>query len=156
MALVHSGSVTDAALFLGYTDLYFTQGKVPTAKKSCMVNFELSSSKWQMTSPEPHCVNTISDGKLKILQSGRYLIYGQVVPVDKKHIKDKAPFVVQIVKNNDVLQKLMNDFQILPIGGVYELHAGDNIHLMFNSKGHIQKNNTYWGIILMPDLPFIS
>lgn len=28
MALVHSGSVTDVALFFGYTDLYFTQGKV--------------------------------------------------------------------------------------------------------------------------------
>ncbi|XP_021029760.1 tumor necrosis factor ligand superfamily member 18 [Mus caroli] len=128
----------------------------PTAIEPCMVRFELSSSKWHMTSPKPHCVSTPSDGKLEILQSGTYLIYGQVIPVDKKYVKDNAPFVVQICKKNDVLQTLMNDFQILPIGGVYELHAGDNIYLKFNSKGHIQKNNTYWGIILMPDLPFIS
>ncbi|XP_031242860.1 LOW QUALITY PROTEIN: tumor necrosis factor ligand superfamily member 18 [Mastomys coucha] len=140
-------------LFCTLGTLIFTSLK-PTAKQPCMVKFELLSSKWQMTSPEPHCVNMTSNGMVKILRKGVYLIYGQVTPVDKKYIKDYAPFVVQIFKNNDVLQTLTNDFQLLPIGGIYELHAGDKIHLMFNSKDHIQKNNTYWGIILMPDLSF--
>ncbi|XP_034369204.2 tumor necrosis factor ligand superfamily member 18 [Arvicanthis niloticus] len=142
-------------LFCALGTLIYTSLK-PTTKDTCMVKFELLSSKWQMTSPEPHCVNMTSDGKLKILQSGVYLIYGQVIPVDKKYIQNRAPFVVQIVKKNDVLQTLTNDFQILPIGGIYELHAGDTLYLMFNSEDHIQKNNTYWGIILMPDLSFIS
>ncbi|XP_028616963.1 tumor necrosis factor ligand superfamily member 18 [Grammomys surdaster] len=143
-------------LFCALGTLIYTSLK-PTAKDLCMVKFELLSSKWQMTSPEPHCVNMTSDGMLKILQKGVYLIYGQVIPVDKRYLRNNpAPFVVQILKNNDVLQTLMNDFQILPIGGIYELHAGDTIHLLFNSKDHIQKNNTYWGIILMPDLSFIS
>ncbi|EDM09414.1 rCG46159 [Rattus norvegicus] len=142
-------------LFCTLGTLIYTSLK-PTAKEPCMVKFELLSSKWQMTAPEPHCVNMTSDGMLEILQNGVYLIYGQVIPVDKEYIKDNAPFVVQIVKKNHALQTLTNDFKILPIGGIYELNAGDTIYLEFNSEDHIQKSNTYWGIILMPDLSFIS
>ncbi|XP_052057217.1 tumor necrosis factor ligand superfamily member 18 [Apodemus sylvaticus] len=128
----------------------------PAAIEPCMVKCELLSSKWQMTSPEPHCVNMTSDRMLKILQNGMYLFYGEVVPVAKEYREGNAPFLVQIVKNKNVLQILTNDFQILHIGGIYELHAGDTIELMFNLEEHIQKNKTYWGIILMPNLPFIS
>ncbi|CAH6789366.1 tumor necrosis factor ligand superfamily member 18 [Phodopus roborovskii] len=142
--------------------LFYTTGALifasfkPTVKEPCMVKFELSPSKWQMTSPEPLCVNMTSDGKLEILQDGVYLIYGQVTPVDKGNIQNSADFIVELVKEGNVLQSATNDFQILTIGGIYELHAGDSIYLRFNCDNHVQKNNTYWGIILMPDLSFSS
>lgn len=109
-----------------------------------------------MTSPEPLCVNMTSGGKLGILQDGEYLIYGQVTPFDKKDIKNPAEFMVQIMKDGNVLQSKTNDFQILTIGGIYKLHAGNSIYLRFNSDDHVQKNDTYWGIVLMPDLSFSS
>lgn len=117
---------------------------------------ELSPSKWHMTSPQPFCVNMTSDGKLEILQDGVYLIYGQVTPVNKEDIKIPVDFIVELVKEGDVLQSATNDFQVITIGGIYELHAGDSIYLKFNSDDHVQKNNTYWGIVLMPDLSFSS
>ncbi|XP_051004211.1 tumor necrosis factor ligand superfamily member 18 [Acomys russatus] len=144
------------ALFYTTGALIFTSFK-PAAKEACMVKFELLPSKWQMTSPEPFCVNMTSDGMLKILRNGVYLIYGQVTPVAKEHIKNPASFIVQLVrKDDDVLQTVMSDFQIVTIGGIYDLKAGDTIYLRFNSNDHVQKNNTYWGIVLVPDLIFIS
>ncbi|KAL1775042.1 tumor necrosis factor ligand superfamily member 18 [Sigmodon hispidus] len=145
-------------LLLFYTTgaLIFTYLK-PTAKDPCMVKFELSKSKWQMTSPEPLCVTMTPNGKLEILQDGMYLIYGQVTPVAKEDVKIPADFIVDLVKKeNDVLQSATNDFQTLTIGGIYELLAGDTIYLKFNCDSHVQKNNTYWGIVLMPELAFSS
>lgn len=109
-----------------------------------------------MTSPEPLCVNMTSDGKLGILQDGEYLIYGQVTPFAKKDIKNSAEFIVEIIKDRNVLRSATNDFQILTIGGIYELHAGDSIYLRFNSDDHVQKDATYWGVVLMPDLSLSS
>ncbi|XP_075843572.1 tumor necrosis factor ligand superfamily member 18 [Microtus pennsylvanicus] len=142
-------------LFYTTGALIFTSLKA-IVKEPCMVKFELSSSKWQMTSPEPLCVNMTSVGKLGILQDGEYLIYGQVTPFAKKDIKNSAEFIVEIIKDGNVLQSATNDFQILTIGGIYELHAGDSIYLRFNSDDHVQKDNTYWGVVLMPDLSFSS
>ncbi|XP_036057905.1 tumor necrosis factor ligand superfamily member 18 [Onychomys torridus] len=142
-------------LFYATGALIFTSLK-PTAKDPCMVKFELLPSKWQMTSPEPLCVTMTSDGKLEILQDGVYLIYGQVTPIPKESITNSAEFIVELVKKGNVLQSATNDFQILTIGGIYELRARDTIYLRFNSDDHIQKNNTYWGVILMPELSFSS
>ncbi|XP_055480575.1 tumor necrosis factor ligand superfamily member 18 [Psammomys obesus] len=148
-------------LVLFYTTgaLIFTSLKL-TAKDSCMVKFDLLPPKWHMTSRKPFCVNMTSDGMLKILHSGMYLIYGQVTPVAEEYITYHVPFIVQIVKQKDIVLQTAkdenDDFQILTLVGVHELKAGDTIYLKFNSNDHVEKNKTYWGISLMPDLSFTS
>lgn len=57
-----------------------------------------------MPSPEPSCVNKTADWRLKILQNGLYLIYGQVVP--NTAYNGLSPFEVQLRKNEDPIQAL--------------------------------------------------
>ncbi|XP_012930765.1 tumor necrosis factor ligand superfamily member 18 isoform X1 [Heterocephalus glaber] len=124
-----------------------------TAKVSCMAKFGPLPSKWQMTSPQPPCMNKMSDWKLKILQNGLYLTYGQV-SFDSTYA-GAAPFEVWLRKNKKPIQILTNNSQIQTLGGIYDLHAGDAIDLAFNSEDQVLKNNTYWGIVLMPNVQFI-
>ncbi|KAK2507588.1 hypothetical protein MC885_007284 [Smutsia gigantea] len=124
------------------------------ANKPCGAKFGPLPSKWQMTSPEPPCVNETADWKLKILQNGLYLIYGQVAP--NTTYKEPAPFEVRLCKNKDVIQTLTNKSTIQNVGGTYELHAGDVIGLLFNYDHQVLKNNTYWGILLLANPKFIS
>uniref|UniRef100_A0A8C5LNZ4 Tumor necrosis factor ligand superfamily member 18 n=1 Tax=Jaculus jaculus TaxID=51337 RepID=A0A8C5LNZ4_JACJA len=126
----------------------------PTANEPCMARFGPLPLKWQMTSPEPLCINTTSDWKLKILQNGLYLIYGEVA-FDATY-KGWAPFAAQLCKNERVLQTVTNSSQVQAIGGTYELRTGDTIDLIFNSEDQVLTNNTYWGIILVANLQFIS
>nr|4G4F_A Chain A, Tumor necrosis factor ligand superfamily member 18 [Otolemur garnettii] len=124
-----------------------------TANKPCLAKFELLTSKWQMTSRKPPCVNSLPEGKLKILQDGLYLIYGQVAP--STAYKGVAPFAVQLRKNEAMLQTLTSNSTIYDVGGTYEFHAGDIIDLIFDDEHQVLKNNTYWGIVLLANL-FIS
>lgn len=107
-----------------------------------------------MASPKPFCVNQIADWKLKILQKGLYLIYGQVAP--NTTYKEPAPFEVRLCKNEGIIQILTNNSTIQNVGGTYELHPGDTIDLIFNSEHQVLKNNTYWGILLLANPQFIS
>ncbi|KFO28494.1 Tumor necrosis factor ligand superfamily member 18, partial [Fukomys damarensis] len=125
-----------------------------TAKESCMAKFGPLPSKWKMTSPEPPCMNKISDWELRILQNGLYLTYGQVA-FDRTY-KGAAPFEVWLRKNEEPIQILTNNSQIQTLGGIYDLHVGDTIDLTFNSEDQVLKNNTYWGILLIPNIQFIS
>ncbi|KAM5237691.1 tumor necrosis factor ligand superfamily member 18 [Ctenodactylus gundi] len=125
-----------------------------TAKESCVAKFGPLPLKWQMASPEPPCMSKVTDWKLKILQNGLYLIYGQVA-FDVTY-KGAAPFDVRLRKNEANLQILTNSSQIQTVGGAYELHTGDTVDLIFNSGDQVLKNNTYWGIILVSNLQFIS
>ncbi|XP_008054639.1 tumor necrosis factor ligand superfamily member 18 [Carlito syrichta] len=134
--------------------LIFTFLPLKTANEPCVAKFGPLPSKWQMASPEPPCVNKISDWKLKILQSGLYLIFGQMAP--NATYNGVAPFEVQLRKNEDIIQTLTNNLKIQNVGGTYELHAGDTIVLIFNSEHQVLKNNTYWGIILLANPHFIS
>nr|XP_040133842.1 LOW QUALITY PROTEIN: tumor necrosis factor ligand superfamily member 18 [Ictidomys tridecemlineatus] len=124
------------------------------ATDSCQAKFGPLPSKWQMVPPEPSCMNKTSDWKLTILKNGLYLIYGQVV-FDITY-KGVAPFEVQLRKNKDAIQTLTNNFKIQTVGGIYELHTGDTIGLIFNSEDQILKSNTYWGIVLVANLQFNS
>ncbi|XP_008262010.4 tumor necrosis factor ligand superfamily member 18 [Oryctolagus cuniculus] len=125
-----------------------------TAKEACVAKFGPLPSKWQMESPKPSCVNKISDWKLKILQNGLYIIYGQVAP-DPTY-KGFAPFEVQLCKNKEAIQTLTNNSKIQNLGGIYEFDAGDIIELRFNSDDQVLKNNTYWGIVLLVTPQFSS
>ncbi|KAF5916630.1 hypothetical protein HPG69_005425 [Diceros bicornis minor] len=160
MAPLLSNSYLAIALLLRYTSPYFspTQGKgtiVPkTANEPCVAKFGPLPSKWQMASPEPPCVNKVADWKLRILQNGLYLIYGQVDP--NTTYKEVAPFEVRLCKNEDIIQTLTDNSKIQTIGGTYELHAGDIINLLFNSEHQVLKNSTYWGILLLAKPQFIS
>ncbi|TKC38508.1 hypothetical protein EI555_019084, partial [Monodon monoceros] len=141
MATLLNNSYFAITLLLQYTNLYFssTQGPLP--------------SKWQMPSPEPSCVNKTADWRLKILQNGLYLIYGQVAP--NTAYKGRAPFEVLLRKNEDPIQALTNSSTIQNVGGAYEFHAGDVIDLIFNAEHQVLKNNTYWGIYLLANPQFI-
>lgn len=111
-------------------------------------------SKWQMASPELPCMNKVSDWKLKILQDGLYLAYGQVA-FDRTY-KGAAPFEVWLRKNEDPIQVLTNNSQIQTFGCIHDFHTGDTIDLIFNSEDQVLKNDTYWGIALIPKQQFIS
>uniref|UniRef100_A0AAA9TDR7 Tumor necrosis factor ligand superfamily member 18 n=1 Tax=Bos taurus TaxID=9913 RepID=A0AAA9TDR7_BOVIN len=125
-----------------------------TAQGPCVAKFGPLPSKWQMPSPEPSCVNKTADWRLKILQNGLYLIYGQVAP--NTAYKGRAPFEVQLRKNEDPIQALTNNSMIQNVGGAYEFHAGDVIDLIFNAEHQVLKNKTYWGIFLLTNPQFIS
>ncbi|XP_069850199.1 tumor necrosis factor ligand superfamily member 18 [Dipodomys merriami] len=105
-----------------------------------------------MTSPEPPCVTVMSGMKLKVLQNGVYLIFGRVV-LDRAY-EGLAPFAVQLRKNGDILETLTSNSQVQTLNEIHELHAGDIIHLLFNSEDQILKNDTYWGVLLEARLPF--
>ncbi|KAB0405005.1 hypothetical protein E2I00_009751, partial [Balaenoptera physalus] len=125
-----------------------------TVSGPCIAKFGPLPSKWQMPSPEPSCVNKTADWRLKILQNGLYLIYGQVAP--NTAYKGRAPFEVLLRKNEDPIQALTNNSTIQNVGGAYEFHAGDVIDLIFNAEHQVLKNNTYWGIFLLANPQFIS
>ncbi|XP_008836110.1 tumor necrosis factor ligand superfamily member 18 [Nannospalax galili] len=132
-----------------------------TTKEPCMVKFGPLPSKWQVTSPESPCMNMTSDWKLKILHTGSYLIYGEVA--FNKAYEGHAPFIIQLRKNEDNLRNatsrwknMTSEPHIQFIGGTYEFHAGDIIDLRFNDEDQIKKNSTYWVVLLVPDLQFIS
>ena len=99
-------------------------------------------------------MNKTADWRLKILQNGLYLIYGQVAP--NTAYKGRAPFEVQLRKNEDPIQALTNNSMIQNVGGAYEFHAGDVIDLIFNAEHQVLKNKTYWGIFLLTNPQFIS
>ncbi|ELW70912.1 Tumor necrosis factor ligand superfamily member 18 [Tupaia chinensis] len=133
---------------------YMLSVAVIVAKEPCVAKFGPLPSKWQIVSPDPPCVNETSDWKLKILQKGLYLIYGQVAP--NVTYKGPAPFEVQLRRNNDIIQTLTNNSKIQNVGGTYELFTGDIIELLFNWEHQVLKNNTYWGIILLANPQFLS
>lgn len=107
-----------------------------------------------MVSLEPSCVKQVADWKLQILQNGLYSIYGQVAP--NTTYKEAAPFDVRLRKNKDIIQNVKNNATIQNVGGIYELHEGDTIDLIFNVQYQVLKNNTYWGILLLANPPFIA
>lgn len=107
-----------------------------------------------MASPEPSCMKKIADWKVEILRKGLYVIYGQVAP--NTTYKEPAPFEVRLRKNESIIQTLTNNAAIQNIGGIYELHAGDVIDLIFNYEHQIIENNTYWGILMLATPHFIS
>ncbi|XP_053462875.1 tumor necrosis factor ligand superfamily member 18 [Nycticebus coucang] len=125
-----------------------------TATEPCLAKFGPLPSTWQMTPREPPCVNSLPDWKLEILQNGLYLIYGQVAP--STTYKGVAPFAMQLRKNEAMIQTLTYNSTIHNVGGTYEFHAGDIIDLIFNDEHQVLKNNTYWGIVLLANLRFIS
>uniref|UniRef100_A0A4X1UGV8 Tumor necrosis factor ligand superfamily member 18 n=1 Tax=Sus scrofa TaxID=9823 RepID=A0A4X1UGV8_PIG len=125
-----------------------------TSNRPCVAKFGPLPSKWQMPSPEPSCVNKTDDWRLKILQNGLYLIYGQVAP--NTAYKGQAPFEVLLRRNEDPIQSLTNNSTVQNVGGAYEFHAGDVIDLIFNAEHQVLKNNTYWGIFLLANPQFIS
>ncbi|KAM6165308.1 tumor necrosis factor ligand superfamily member 18 isoform 2-T2 [Erethizon dorsatum] len=141
-------------LFCFFSTLIVTLFPLKTAKEFCMAKFGPLPSKWQMASPEPPCMNKISDWELKILQNGLYLAYGQVA-FDRTY-KGAAPFEVWLRKNKGPIQVLTNNSQIQTFGWIYDLHAGDTVDLTFNNEDQVLKNNTYWGIALIPHHQFIS
>ncbi|KAM4860746.1 tumor necrosis factor ligand superfamily member 18 [Thomomys bottae] len=122
-------------------------------KESCVAKFGPFPEKWQMTSPEPPCVNMTSDGKLKVLQNGLYLIFGRVA-FDTAY-EGFVPLAVQLRKNEDILKTLISTSQIQMLSEIHELHTGDTIQLLFNSEDQVLKNDTYWGVLLEAHLPFI-
>ncbi|XP_036774367.2 tumor necrosis factor ligand superfamily member 18 [Manis pentadactyla] len=152
--LLYSTIVILLLLLCSFSTLIVTFLPFKVANEPCGAKFGPLPSKWQMTSPKPPCVNETADWKLKILQNGLYLIYGQVAP--NTTYKEPAPFEVQLRKNKDVIQVLTNKSTIQNIGGTYELHAGDVIGLLFNSDHQVLKNNTYLGILLLANPKFIS
>ncbi|KAB1260487.1 Tumor necrosis factor ligand superfamily member 18, partial [Camelus dromedarius] len=157
MATLLNNNHFATTLFLQYTHLHFapTQGKeTTTANEPCVAKFGPLPSKWQMASPEPSCVNKTADWRLKILQNGLYLIYGQVAP--NTAYKGHAPFEVLLRRNGDTIQALTNSTTVQNIGGAYEFHAGDAIDLIFNEEHQVLKNNTYLGIFLLANPQFIS
>uniref|UniRef100_A0A9L0IJY1 Tumor necrosis factor ligand superfamily member 18 n=2 Tax=Equus asinus TaxID=9793 RepID=A0A9L0IJY1_EQUAS len=141
-------------LLCSFGTLILTFLPLKTANETCVAKFGPLPSKWQMTSPEPPCVNEIADWQLRILQNGLYLIYGQVDP--NTAYEGAAPFEVRLYKNEDIIQTLTSNSEIQNVGGTYELHAGDTINLKFNSEHQVLKNNTYWGILLLANPQFIS
>ncbi|XP_027420645.1 tumor necrosis factor ligand superfamily member 18 isoform X1 [Bos indicus] len=141
-------------LLCSFSALIFTFLPLKTAQGPCVAKFGPLPSKWQMPSPEPSCVNKTADWRLKILQNGLYLIYGQVAP--NTAYKGRAPFEVQLRKNEDPIQALTNNSMIQNVGGAYEFHAGDVIDLIFNAEHQVLKNKTYWGIFLLTNPQFIS
>ncbi|XP_043341814.1 tumor necrosis factor ligand superfamily member 18 [Cervus canadensis] len=147
-------TVTVLLLLCSFSALIFTFLPLKTAQGPCVAKFGPLPSKWQMPSPEPSCVNKTADWRLKILQNGLYLIYGQVAP--NTAYKGRAPFEVQLRKNEDPIQALTNNSTIQNVGGAYEFHAGDVIDLIFNAEHQILKNKTYWGIFLLANSQFIS
>ncbi|KAM4812173.1 tumor necrosis factor ligand superfamily member 18 [Urocitellus parryii] len=144
-----------SALILPFLPLkWVAKSNQQAATDSCQAKFGPLPSKWQMVPPEPSCMNKTSDWKLTVLKNGLYLIYGQVV-FDTTY-KGVAPFEVQLRKNKDAIQTLTNNFKIQTVGGIYELHTGDTVGLIFNSEDQILKSNTYWGIVLVANLQFNS
>ncbi|KAF6293929.1 TNF superfamily member 18 [Rhinolophus ferrumequinum] len=141
-------------LLCSFSTLVFTLLPFKTVNEHCAAKFGPLPSKWQTTSHEPPCVDEIADWKLKIRQSGLYLIYVQVAP--NTTYNEPAPFEVRLYKNEGIIQTLTNNAAIQNVGGTYELHAGDTIDLMFNSEHQVLKNNTYWGIFLIANPQFIS
>ncbi|XP_004425089.1 PREDICTED: tumor necrosis factor ligand superfamily member 18 [Ceratotherium simum simum] len=141
-------------LLCSFGTLVLTFLPLKTANEPCVAKFGPLPSKWQMASPEPPCVHKVADWKLRILQNGLYLIYGQVDP--NTTYKEVAPFEVRLCKNEDIIQTLTDNSKIQTIGGTYELHAGDIINLLFNSEHQVLKNSTYWGILLLAKPQFIS
>ncbi|KAF6076153.1 TNF superfamily member 18 [Phyllostomus discolor] len=125
-----------------------------TAGKPCVAKFGPLPSKWQMVSLEPSCVKQVADWKLQVLQGGVYSIYGQVAP--NTTYKEAAPFDVRLRKNKDIIQNVKNNAMIQSVGGIYELHEGDTIDLIFNVEYQVLKNNTYWGILLLANPQFIA
>ncbi|XP_048213775.1 tumor necrosis factor ligand superfamily member 18 [Perognathus longimembris pacificus] len=124
-----------------------------TAKEACVAKFGPFPAKWRMTSPEPPCVNKTSDGKLKVLQNGLYLIFGRVA-FDTTY-QGSVPLAIQLRRNEDILETLTSNSQIQILTETHELHAGDTIDLIFNSEDQVLKNDTYWGVLLEARLPFV-
>nr|XP_010982834.1 tumor necrosis factor ligand superfamily member 18 isoform X1 [Camelus dromedarius] len=141
-------------LLCSFSTLIYTLLPLKTANEPCVAKFGPLPSKWQMASPEPSCVNKTADWRLKILQNGLYLIYGQVAP--NTAYKGHAPFEVLLRRNGDTIQALTNSTTVQNIGGAYEFHAGDAIDLIFNEEHQVLKNNTYLGIFLLANPQFIS
>ncbi|KAI5179973.1 Tumor Necrosis Factor Ligand Superfamily Member 18 [Manis pentadactyla] len=79
------------------------------ANEPCGAKFGPLPSKWQMTSPKPPCVNETADWKLKILQNGLYLIYGQVAP--NTTYKEPAPFEIFIKYHAGNLREKLRELQ---------------------------------------------
>ncbi|XP_031544628.1 tumor necrosis factor ligand superfamily member 18 isoform X1 [Vicugna pacos] len=141
-------------LLCSFSTLIYTLLPLKTANEPCVAKFGPLPSKWQMASPEPSCVNKTADWRLKILQNGLYLIYGQVAP--NTAYKGHAPFEVLLRRNGDTIQALTNSTTVQNVGGAYEFHAGDAIDLIFNEEHQVLKNNTYLGIFLLANPQFIS
>ncbi|KAM8813339.1 tumor necrosis factor ligand superfamily member 18 [Rhynchonycteris naso] len=134
--------------------LTFTLLTLKTVSEPCGAKFGPLPAGWRMRSAQSPCVSQVADWKLKILERGLYLIFGQMVP--NKTYRGHAPFEVQLRKNTDIMQALTNNATIQHLGGTYELHAGDILDLIFNCEDQVLMNNTYWGILLLANPDFIS
>ncbi|XP_053515375.1 tumor necrosis factor ligand superfamily member 18 isoform X2 [Artibeus jamaicensis] len=124
-----------------------------TVGEPCVAKFGPLPSKWQMVSLEPACVKQVADWKLQILRNGLYSIYGQVAP--NTTYKETAPFDVRLRRNKGIIQSITNNASIQNVGGIFELHEGDTIDLIFNFQYQVLKNNTYWGILLLANPQFV-
>ncbi|XP_045154171.1 tumor necrosis factor ligand superfamily member 18 isoform X2 [Echinops telfairi] len=135
--------------------IFFT---LKTANKPCIAKFGPLRSEWKITPSVPLCVelemNGSDDWKVKIHQSGFYIIYSLVVP--NTTYKGTAPFEVQLLKNNFIIQTLNDNSTAQNVGGTYELRAGDTIALRFNHKYQVIESDTHWGIIWLANPHFIS
>ncbi|XP_075396594.1 tumor necrosis factor ligand superfamily member 18 isoform X2 [Tenrec ecaudatus] len=138
--------------------LIFTVTTVKTANVPCIAKFGPLRSEWKITPSGPLCVELETHGsddwKVKIHQSGFYIIYSLVVP--NTTYKGTAPFEVQLLKNNVVIQALKDNSTAQNVGGAYELHAGDSIALRFNHKYQVIETDTHWGVIWLANPHFIS
>ncbi|XP_004688179.1 PREDICTED: tumor necrosis factor ligand superfamily member 18 [Condylura cristata] len=132
--------------------LNFLPCKPPS--EPCVAQFGPLPSKWQMSSPEFPCMDKRGDWKLRILRKGSYLIYGQVAP--NTTYQEKAPFEVQLLKNEDIIQTVTDKSKIQYVGWPGELHAEDTIDLMFNGEHQVLENNTYLKVFLIENITLTS
>ncbi|XP_006867158.1 PREDICTED: tumor necrosis factor ligand superfamily member 18-like [Chrysochloris asiatica] len=135
------------------------QPKFRPRERGCMLGMELRPlhPNWQTTSFEPRCmeldVSEKSEWKVKLFQSGVFVIYSHMVP--NSTYNETAPFEVQLRKNSITIQTLTDKSKIQNVGGIYELHAADIITLRVNHKYQVLENETYWGILLLAQPGFI-
>ncbi|XP_037363898.1 tumor necrosis factor ligand superfamily member 18, partial [Talpa occidentalis] len=141
-------------LFCSLSALILTFLPRKTACEPCRAQTGPLASKWQMTSPESPCVDKIADWKLRILQKGYYIIYGQVAP--NTTYQEKARFAVQLLKNKDIIQTVTDKSKIQYLGRPCKLHAEDTIELIFNGEHQVLENNTYLAVVLIENIKLIS
>ncbi|XP_066227624.1 tumor necrosis factor ligand superfamily member 18 isoform X1 [Saccopteryx leptura] len=141
-------------LVCSFSTVAFTLLPLKTVSEPCGAKFGPLPARWRMRPAQSPCVSQVADWRLKILEGGLYLIFGQVVP--NKTFRGPAPFEVQLRKNKGIMQALTSNATIQHLGGTYELHAGDILDLIFNCEHQVLMNNTYWGILLLANPDFIS
>ncbi|XP_074076470.1 tumor necrosis factor ligand superfamily member 18 [Macrotis lagotis] len=109
----------------------------------------LKINAWRWLKTSTLCMNETENQKLRILQKGLYLVFGEM----KRKMKDKAPFATRLMKGEHVLNQKQSEDNIIKLLEIYQFNEGDEISLDLNDNNfdHMEKDSTetYWGILHM-------